>query len=319
MPEGTRESRKVTLMTGVSKRLIVTLGILALLALSSIYLLTLSNRTSAAFAMPRELFRSNPDFRPGLVANTATEESAVAFDSYLRKVIVFRWKRTDPTRRFGPDDVESQALSVSFDISSITVAIDPVPRVDSLYVAGTDPSTGASRIEHWKFSYGAGPGGLDEAPTETRTTLFSGTSLGYIRSICVDHRQRLLVVLAYDGGVYRLDIPQSGGAGSGGREPTPPILLYDPAVIPQLAQARDLDYYLHKSDGYMFLIHLDGADTDIESRDTDTIVIPDADGDGELEPAVVYSASTWDSSGYSNLANYVPLYKTEWFPDFGPW
>lgn len=263
--------------------------------------------SASSLVMPRELFHNNPQFGSGLFANTDYEMSWVGYDTESRKVVVTRNKRADASIPYGPQDIDKQVLSVSFDISAIAVGIHPVPSIDNIFVAGTDPSNGLTRVEQWKFSYGNGSaGGLGAGPTESRSTLYSGTSLGYIRAMDVDPQQRYLLILSYDGDVYRLDVPPPAQNGQT-PNPTPPVLVADTSTVPSLAQARKLDHFYHVTDGTMFLA------TSYDPS-ANTIVFPDADDDGALEAPQVYTASQWQSSEYFDLENYVPLFKTEWFP-----
>lgn len=289
-------------MGSAKKVIVLVLGI----GFVAATLLTINNRAANSLAMPAELFQNNPSFRAMLATNTTTEKCSIGFDSYQRKVVVKRKERNDPGVPYGPGDVDTQFLSASYDISAIAWGIDSVPVLDSIYVAGTDPVTGDSKVERWKFTYGSGgPGGFNNSPTETRTTLYSGTSIGYIRSIEVDNKQRFALILTYDGSIYQLETQASGGV-----QPPPPVLLYDVTVIPQLEHARMIELYQHVADGYMFMVHL--ADTEPE-----TVVLPDADDNGQLEQAIVYSNAQWESNGYSDLMNFIPFFRTTWFPDFG--
>ena len=272
-----------------------------------VLLFAVGNRASSSYPMPDELYNNNARLGSGLFANTDLEMSWVGFDSHTRKVLITRNRRQNPAIGYGPADVSKQLLSAAFDISSIAVGIDPPPTIDSIYVAGTDPATGSTHIERWKFTYGAGgAAALGSGPTETRYTLYSGTSIGCIRSIDVDPLQRYLLILTFDRSVYRLDVPAISTSGSGG-PPPPPSLVADATTIPSLANAWELNHYMHQTDGNMFLA------TSLSPSD-DTVVFPDADDDGVLETVQVFTETQWESSGYSVLDNYVPLFKTEWFP-----
>ncbi len=273
---------------------------------AGIVFLTTRNRASASLGLPDELHHYNPEYRCGLYANTSTEMSWVGFDTASAKVVITRNSRQDPAVPYAPADIQKQLLSASFEISSIAVGIDPSPTIDSIYVAGTDPTTGMARIERWKFSYGTGgAGALGSGPTETRQTIYTGTELVHIRSIDIDPDQRYVLVLTDQQSVYRLEIPSPTG-GAGGPLPTP-TLVADVTSVPELAGVTQLDHYLHVTDGHMFLLTSDASDSD-------TVVVRDSNDDGIVDGVDAYGASAWQASDYFELESYVPLFKTGWFP-----
>ena len=245
-------------------------------------------------AMPAELYLNNPDYAPILAANTDLERSYTSYDSYERKVVLSRWKRDDASTPWSSRHVTKQVLSADFDISGVAVAIRPTPHIEALVVCGTNATTGTSVIEQWKFP---------DAASDTRTTLYRGTSLGFLCDVEVDPSLRYVLALTHDGSVYRIDLPSDA-------DRRPPVLLYDTEEVPELESAIAIRYAKHVSDGSMFVI-------DQRAPGDDTVILRDADDDGALEGVSVLSGAQWEESGYALLSNFVPVHRTSWFPGWG--
>lgn len=142
------------------------------------------------------------------------------------------------------------------------------------------------------------PASRQAVPRVKRMELYRGQDLGGIRSVSVDPDRRFVYLLADgDDGLYRLDLLASGGA-------APPLLVLDPAALPQLLTATSLYPRQHASEGRIYVVESVGG----AAHWVDEIsLLYDHDNDGILDAHVTMTHD-----------QYEQLYGSEevWADDF---
>ena len=213
-------------------------------------------------------------------------------------------------------ETQGQELTTSYAI----VDIAPRDGGEYVYVAGLQTSDCTDVIEEWRFSPADGAftfrasaspttsppippvgtpappltlhpepnGGTFVAPSERghlsaprRTVLYTGTSLGHIRSMEVDPQGRFLLIQSHgDSGIYQLDLLEE--------PPLTPQMLFSAAAIPELLTTTTLATYDNPAvGGRFFLLMQTDAFGDL-MLDSHRVLIEDYDNDGVLGPAQVF-------------------------------
>lgn len=240
--------------------------------------------------LPAALIRSESGLVTNLVSGTETGATRIGFDTRDRTVHIRRIVREQPLSAVPHDVVRDQVLESSFEITSVAAGIDVAPVVDTLYVAGTDPASGETRIERWTFSY---PDEGEELPSVTRDSLFAGSTIPFVRKIEIDPDERFLMILAFDGALYRLDLM---GSSESSDSRTLPALVHDTTSVPLLGHAIDMEFRRSDRVGLMLVI-------DVARSHDATITLQDPDDNGRFDALRIYNGQQWAARGFYEPAN----------------
>jgi hypothetical protein len=239
--------------------------------------------------LPDDLYHAATAF--GTALRTPLERIFFNWDSASRRVILRRASRAD--RKAPWSDLREQVIEVPFDLSVVLPTCDATPALDAIWVAGAY-DTGGSTVEKWTLAPAPSPS--SEPLRVCRSVLYRGTGLGIVADLAVDPQQEFLLVLTY--GTPRIfRLPKSA--------PSVPVLMFDADAIPRLADAKTIDFLLHRDEGPMYVLDTIWRYQREAPPDRATIVLRDRDRDGVVEGFEVLSDAEWGERGYEWASEWV--------------